>query len=69
MVRITDGASAGFNDGPVGQWVEELTELPVEHGMDSCIFAPADQHEAQLRRFTLEVVPRVREAVARQRGY
>lgn len=69
MGRITDGPSAGFLDGPVGQWVDELTALTLEHGMDSFIFAPADQPETQLRRFALDVVPRVREAVARRRGH
>lgn len=68
MGTITDGPSAGFLDGPVGQWVDELTALTVERGMDSYIFAPADQPEIQLRRFALEVVPRVREAAARRRG-
>jgi alkanesulfonate monooxygenase SsuD/methylene tetrahydromethanopterin reductase-like flavin-dependent oxidoreductase (luciferase family) len=59
--RITDGASNGFLDGPVDQWVDQLTELTVDYGMDGYILGPADDSAEQLRRFATEVVPRVRE--------
>jgi alkanesulfonate monooxygenase SsuD/methylene tetrahydromethanopterin reductase-like flavin-dependent oxidoreductase (luciferase family) len=65
--RITTGPTAGFLDGPVTQWVDELTELTVEGGMDSYIFWPTAAPEEQLRRFALEVVPQVRENVERSR--
>ena len=65
--RITDGSSSGTLNGPVDQWVDELTEFTVVYGMDSYIFAPADSPDSQLRRFALEVVPRVRENVDRYR--
>lgn len=66
--RITTGTSAGFPDGPVDQWVDELTRLSVDLGMDSYIFGPAEDPERQLRRFAEEVMPRVHENVARHRG-
>jgi alkanesulfonate monooxygenase SsuD/methylene tetrahydromethanopterin reductase-like flavin-dependent oxidoreductase (luciferase family) len=66
--RITDGSSSGFLDGPVDQWIDELTTLAVEQGMDSYILGVDGPPEAQLRRFALEVVPRVRENVARHRA-
>ena len=61
---ITDGESAGFLQGPVDQWVEQLTELTVDYRMDGYILGPADDSEQQLRRFAEEVAPRVRENVA-----
>ena len=68
MGNITEGASHGFLDGPVAQWVDELTELTIEYGMDSYIFAPAANLAEQLARFANEVVPQVREQVARERA-
>lgn len=58
----------GFLQGGVGQWVDELTELAVEHGMDTFIFGPSTDPVPQLCRFAAEVVPAVREAVLLQRG-
>jgi hypothetical protein len=66
--RITDGAVAGFLDGPPAQWVEELAGLVLERGMDSFVFWPKQDPETQLRLFGEEVVPGVREAVSRRRG-
>ncbi len=67
--RITDGASAGFLDGPVEQWVETLTGLSLEQGMDTYVLWPdAEDVDTQLRRFALEVAPAVREAVRRARA-
>ena len=67
MGNITDGASNGFLDGPVEQWVDELTALTLEHGMDTYIFAPAANPAEQLARFANEVAPRVSEQVDRAR--
>ncbi len=66
--RITDGAASGFLEGPVDQWVEELTRLSLEDGMDGYVFGPAEDPETQLRRFALEVAPQVREHVSRRRA-
>jgi hypothetical protein len=66
--RITDGPTGGFLEGPADQWVDELTGLALEHGMDSFIFGPAEAPEQQLPRFAHEVAPRVRANVARARG-
>jgi len=64
--RITDGESAGFLEGPVDQWVDQLTELTLEHRMNGYIFGPSAETDAQLRRFAEEVVPRVRARVERK---
>jgi alkanesulfonate monooxygenase SsuD/methylene tetrahydromethanopterin reductase-like flavin-dependent oxidoreductase (luciferase family) len=63
--RITNGDSAGLLNGPVAQWVDELTTLTVEYGMDTYILAENDLNQVQ--RFAVEIVPQVREQVARQR--
>jgi alkanesulfonate monooxygenase SsuD/methylene tetrahydromethanopterin reductase-like flavin-dependent oxidoreductase (luciferase family) len=60
--------TGGFLQGGVAQWVDELTELSVEHGMDTFMFGPAEDPVPQLQRFAAEVVPAVREQVARHRG-
>jgi alkanesulfonate monooxygenase SsuD/methylene tetrahydromethanopterin reductase-like flavin-dependent oxidoreductase (luciferase family) len=62
------GGTGGFLQGGVAQWVDELTELTVEHGMDTFMFGPSADPVPQLRRFAEEVVPAVREQVARHRG-
>jgi alkanesulfonate monooxygenase SsuD/methylene tetrahydromethanopterin reductase-like flavin-dependent oxidoreductase (luciferase family) len=59
------GESTGFLNGPVRQWVDELTELAVGYGMDTFVFAGAGQH---LPVFAEEIVPAVREQVAQERG-
>jgi len=58
----------GFLQGGVAQWADELTELSVEHGMDTFIFGPSENPVPQLERFAAEVAPAVREQVARHRG-
>ncbi|MCY9784530.1 LLM class flavin-dependent oxidoreductase [Nocardiopsis sp. EMB25] len=65
---ITAGPSGGFLEGPADQWVDELTELVVEYGMDTFVFGPATDPVAQVGRFAAEVVPAVREAVRAERG-
>jgi len=62
--RITDGVSSGFLDGPVDQWIDQLTELTVDFGMDGYILGPTEDAAEQLRRFATEVAPRVRENAA-----
>jgi hypothetical protein len=65
--KITDGAREGFLVGPVSYWVDELTRLAVELGMDAFIFWPASDPAAQLRRFAEEIAPAVRDSVAKSR--
>ncbi|HET6652493.1 MAG TPA: LLM class flavin-dependent oxidoreductase [Nocardioides sp.] len=60
--------TGGFLQGGVAQWVDELTELSVEHGMDTFVFGPSEDPVRQLQRFAAEVAPAVRERVARHRG-
>lgn len=62
------GGTGDFLQGGVGQWVDELTELSVVHGMDTFIFGPSADPVPQLQRFAEEVAPAVREQVARHRG-
>lgn len=50
-------------DGPVSKWVETLTGFALEHGMDTFIYWPSQDHERQVEVFADEVVPAVREAV------
>jgi alkanesulfonate monooxygenase SsuD/methylene tetrahydromethanopterin reductase-like flavin-dependent oxidoreductase (luciferase family) len=63
---ITDGASDGPLQGPVGQWTDELTALVVEEGFDT--FVLWGDGPDQLRRFADEVIPAVRRQVARERA-
>jgi len=57
-----------FLQGRPTVWVEQLTELALEHGVSGFIFAPGAAAESDLRRFSEEVVPGVRAAVAAARG-
>ena len=60
--------SGEFLQGPAGQWVDELTELAVERGMDAFVFGPSVDPVRQVQRFATEVAPAVRERVAQLRG-
>jgi hypothetical protein len=51
----------------VTQWVDELTDLALQHGMDTFVFGPSEDPVTQVRRFAAEVAPAVREQVARHR--
>jgi alkanesulfonate monooxygenase SsuD/methylene tetrahydromethanopterin reductase-like flavin-dependent oxidoreductase (luciferase family) len=62
---FTSGANEGPLRGPTAQWVEELAQLALEHGIDG--FVLSAQSEDELRRFALEVAPAVREKVAQYR--
>jgi alkanesulfonate monooxygenase SsuD/methylene tetrahydromethanopterin reductase-like flavin-dependent oxidoreductase (luciferase family) len=57
----------GFLYGPASYWVEELTRLTLEYGMDTFIFWPAEDQEGQIGTFAEEVAPAVRESVSRER--
>jgi alkanesulfonate monooxygenase SsuD/methylene tetrahydromethanopterin reductase-like flavin-dependent oxidoreductase (luciferase family) len=64
--RITDGSRAGLLQGPVDQWVDELTDLAVGYGFDTFLFW--GEGPDQLPRFAEEVAPAVRAQVAAERG-
>ena len=65
---ITDGPKGDFLIGPAGYWVDELTRLVVEIGMDTFIYWPADDRMRQIELFAAQVVPAVRDQVAKVRG-
>lgn len=64
--KITDGP---IGDeplvGPVELWVETLTRWALELGIDTFIFAPPDPGTRAVELFAAEIVPAVRESVAR----
>ncbi len=68
MGRINETGPGEFLQGDLEQWVEDLSRLALEHGIDTFIFSPTDSHAAQLELFAREVAPRVRERVAQRRG-
>lgn len=54
--------------GPAEQWIETLTSFVLDVGMDTFLFWPTSSDRlGQFERFGNEVVPAVREAVARGR--
>jgi alkanesulfonate monooxygenase SsuD/methylene tetrahydromethanopterin reductase-like flavin-dependent oxidoreductase (luciferase family) len=65
--RIGEGGE-GPLDGPISQWVEELTRFALELGMDTFIYWPQEDQVRQVEVFAREVVPAVREAVAAERS-
>ncbi|HEX7973350.1 MAG TPA: LLM class flavin-dependent oxidoreductase, partial [Anaerolineales bacterium] len=68
MGQIKAGPPAEPFNGPVEQWVDELTGLALEYGMDTFILGLPEPPGDQIERFIAEVAPRVRENVARQRS-
>ncbi|MCR6689979.1 LLM class flavin-dependent oxidoreductase [Cellulomonas sp.] len=58
--------SAGFLQGPVEQWVDELLPLVLEHGFATFILGGDDEHA--LAALGQEVAPALREAIAAERG-
>jgi alkanesulfonate monooxygenase SsuD/methylene tetrahydromethanopterin reductase-like flavin-dependent oxidoreductase (luciferase family) len=56
----------GLLDGPVDQWVEQLSGLALEHGVTAYLIGGDDL--ATTERFAAEVAPAVRDLVARERG-
>jgi hypothetical protein len=52
----------GLN-GPVGLWIETLTEWATDLGLDTFVFWPEDATEQQVHQFAEEVVPGVLEEV------
>lgn len=74
--RITDKPLAKTRDdegrwigGSVDQWVEELTSGVLEHGMSGFILFPpghAAHDDISLGRWAREIVPAVRETIAKE---
>ena len=64
--QITDGDSGDFLNGPEAKWIDQLTALAVEHGIDTFILWPGDTPIEQLRRFA-EVARSVRDSVDEER--
>ncbi len=60
MGSIGDGPSAAPFQGPVGQWVDELTYLYLDTGIDTFIVGLPEPPGDQLERFIHEIAPRVR---------
>ncbi len=64
----TIDGSGGFLQGTATDWIEQLTDLALTHGMDSFVFGPAQDPVTQVQRFAVEVAPAVRELVAQARA-
>lgn len=64
----TIDGKGGFLQGRVADWVEQLTELVLTHGLDSFVFGPAEDPVRQVQRFAAEVAPAVRAEVAKHRS-
>lgn len=60
------GTRQGYLQGPVPQWVEELSALALLDGVSTFILASDDPHTIQT--FGKEIAPAVREEVARERA-
>jgi hypothetical protein len=58
--------SRGVLNGPPKQWVEQLTDMSLTHGVSAYLIGGDDR--ATIEQFAAEVVPAVRDAVARERG-
>lgn len=58
--------SRGMLDGPPGQWVEQLADLALTHGVTAFIVGGDDPAVAE--RLAAEVAPAVRDLVRRERG-
>lgn len=59
---VTEGESRGFLQGPPDQWVEELTGLALEHGIDGFILWPDGDLVEQTGRFA-SVAARARRSI------
>ena len=62
MGLITSENKDDFH-GPVDRWVDTLTELHTESGMNAFVYWPSGDRERQSRIFAAEVVPAVRAAL------
>ena len=67
MGRITDGPVTQLLEGPPSHWIEELTRFVTDLGFDTFVFWPNEDPVRQTERFAADVIPGVREQVARAR--
>jgi hypothetical protein len=65
---ITDGESDGDGDGAIvgdaNHWARTLATIATDVGFDTFIFWPDGHDPEQIRAFTEDVVPKVRDVVA-----
>lgn len=59
---ITDGPSDGYLRGPAGRWVDELSDLALNHGIDGFVLWPDGDVVEQTARFA-QIAPQVRAAI------
>jgi alkanesulfonate monooxygenase SsuD/methylene tetrahydromethanopterin reductase-like flavin-dependent oxidoreductase (luciferase family) len=64
---VVEGPATELLHGPADHWVETLTGFALELGFDTFVFWPESDPLPQLERFAREVVPGVRESVAKAR--
>ncbi|MGH8894024.1 MAG: LLM class flavin-dependent oxidoreductase [Actinomycetes bacterium] len=67
-VEGTFGSGAGFLQGGVEDWVEQLTELALRDGISGFILSTDIGSARPMQRFAQEVAPAVRDALERARG-
>ncbi|HLU52196.1 MAG TPA: hypothetical protein VK011_01220 [Acidimicrobiia bacterium] len=58
--------SRGVLNGPPSQWIDQLADLALGHGI-SAVLIGRDDHDLT-RQFASEIVPTVRELVERERS-
>ena len=61
---IIDRESSEPFHGSTQQWIEQLTSLVEDYGMNGFVYWPNADHQLQLARFARDVVPAVKEALA-----
>ena len=61
--QITGGENQGFLQGPADRWVDELTALVLDEGMDTFVFWAGAPRRQQMETFAHEVAPAVIAAV------
>ncbi|WP_230529104.1 LLM class flavin-dependent oxidoreductase, partial [Streptomyces coeruleorubidus] len=66
IAGVIQPESAGPFQGPAVQWTEHLVTLVRTVGMNGFVIWPERDHGQQIRAFAAEVVPAVREALARK---
>lgn len=65
--RVTP-ESTGFLNGPPNQWVDELSEVAIVHGIDTFVLWPSGDVDRNLRTFAEEIAPSVVATVNEQRA-
>ncbi len=68
VMGLIGGAGEGPFEGPVAAWAERLAGLSIQGQADTFVYWPLQDHLRQARQFADEVVPAVRDAVARSSG-